>query len=661
MATNFTNKNISSIQINGENFNLKSVPFHATETEWLSINYIPKQGENVVYDIDDAHNYLRFKTGDGNNLVKDLPFSLITVSEMEKKINSSLNSAGHLKRVIIEAGEALPDIEDADVDTIYMKLAYDSLLAPNIYEEYMVINGAWELIGNTNVDLSDYATQEYVDDSIDAIAQDTFGAVFYENLSQAITDINNDVSTNAVEDLSLAKVKVFTADNGTLTVMLLDNISESAIIDINRDINLILNGKTLEFTGNNSYLNFNTGTSCNINGEIDGSKIIKNIENLTANSTVQAILGNGEKLTVKGGSYFIIGNVSHNLMTFKVGGTNSLFELDNCIIKATNTDEVFRTGICSARAIQSMAAKTIIKNSDIQSDAINECDAIKSTNFTVDSCMVSAITRNSKQNTAAYGVHNHGNSVIINSKIHSDAPFDGRDANLSRSMGISNEENGILLIENTDVTASYYAAYLKQNSKTYVKDGIFTGYSCGGFFFHQGQNGESYIKDAVIRCGNYDGIFDYSGNVTSDSGYKVSPFISFQVGNDYGKTYLDGCTIGEPGYTSFLINGQNNEVNISNSTVVNDTKPITIYNATNKLNIGINTNITTSIITAPSYANFTDKLYRKLHKDEICNGNDFNTFVNFLNSQINKTTVSDDGNGNVMISGLSTASIGQGG
>jgi hypothetical protein len=42
MATNFTNKNISSIQINGENFNLKSVPFHATEAEWLSINYIPK-------------------------------------------------------------------------------------------------------------------------------------------------------------------------------------------------------------------------------------------------------------------------------------------------------------------------------------------------------------------------------------------------------------------------------------------------------------------------------------------------------------------------------------------------------------------------------------------------------------------------------------------
>ena len=65
MATNFVNKNISSINIGNVKYNLKSVPFHATEAEWLSISYIPKQGEIIVYDKDNSHNYLRFKTGDG--------------------------------------------------------------------------------------------------------------------------------------------------------------------------------------------------------------------------------------------------------------------------------------------------------------------------------------------------------------------------------------------------------------------------------------------------------------------------------------------------------------------------------------------------------------------------------------------------------------------
>lgn len=87
---------------------------------------------------------------------------MISASEMEIYVNSQIGSAGHLKRVIIEEDGNLPDIENADIDTIYMKLTYNGSLVPNSYEEYMVINGAWEIIGNTSVDLSDYATKEFV-------------------------------------------------------------------------------------------------------------------------------------------------------------------------------------------------------------------------------------------------------------------------------------------------------------------------------------------------------------------------------------------------------------------------------------------------------------------------------------------------------------------
>lgn len=36
----------------------------------------------------------------------------------------------------------------------------------NVYNEYMYINGAWELIGDTAVDLTGYATEEYVTNAI---------------------------------------------------------------------------------------------------------------------------------------------------------------------------------------------------------------------------------------------------------------------------------------------------------------------------------------------------------------------------------------------------------------------------------------------------------------------------------------------------------------
>lgn len=158
MATNFTDKNISAISIGDVTYNIKSIPFHATEVEWLAIDYVPKAGEMIIYDSDEKCNYPRFKTGDGVSQVRLLPFSLATISETQVYINSQIGSAGHLKRVILDIGEELPSVEEASVDTIYMKLSPGGLLTDDVYEEYMVINGSWEKIGNTRVDLSGYVT-----------------------------------------------------------------------------------------------------------------------------------------------------------------------------------------------------------------------------------------------------------------------------------------------------------------------------------------------------------------------------------------------------------------------------------------------------------------------------------------------------------------------
>ena len=60
----------------------------------------------------------------------------------KKYVDDAIAQAGHLKRAVVDT---LPNVEDADPDTLYMMLA----TAGDHYEEYMVINGNWDMVGST--------------------------------------------------------------------------------------------------------------------------------------------------------------------------------------------------------------------------------------------------------------------------------------------------------------------------------------------------------------------------------------------------------------------------------------------------------------------------------------------------------------------------------
>ena len=61
-----------------KNFNnVRIVNKHDTEANWLkATGFTPKQGELIVYDIDDNYDYERIKIGDGVQNVNDLPFAV---------------------------------------------------------------------------------------------------------------------------------------------------------------------------------------------------------------------------------------------------------------------------------------------------------------------------------------------------------------------------------------------------------------------------------------------------------------------------------------------------------------------------------------------------------------------------------------------------------
>ena len=58
-----------------------------TEANWnKATNFIPKNGEIIIYAIDATHNYQRVKVGNGTKKVNELPF--INEAITENKINS---------------------------------------------------------------------------------------------------------------------------------------------------------------------------------------------------------------------------------------------------------------------------------------------------------------------------------------------------------------------------------------------------------------------------------------------------------------------------------------------------------------------------------------------------------------------------------------------
>lgn len=80
--------------------------------------------------------------------------NVYTKTETNSAIAAAIAAVDHLSREIVEA---LP--ENANKNVIYM-VPREGGTGQDVYNEYMYINGAWEIIGDTSVDLTGYAKKE---------------------------------------------------------------------------------------------------------------------------------------------------------------------------------------------------------------------------------------------------------------------------------------------------------------------------------------------------------------------------------------------------------------------------------------------------------------------------------------------------------------------
>lgn len=139
--------------------NIKSriIHKHDLESNWiLATNFTPKQGELIIYDIDDNHSYERFKIGDGKTNVNLLPF---TEDILKTYTDDAVAQKSQVQVIKTKEEEETTTTEHLPTLQIYRlsQAEYDEKVAAGDIDE-----NALYLTPSNNVDLSKYAMREDV-------------------------------------------------------------------------------------------------------------------------------------------------------------------------------------------------------------------------------------------------------------------------------------------------------------------------------------------------------------------------------------------------------------------------------------------------------------------------------------------------------------------
>ena len=136
------------------------------------------------------------------------PYAKKTELMTESTVNSLIAKSTKLKKEVVTS---LPSTGKDDV--LYLKK--DGNDVNNSYVEYMWINGAWEIIGNTKIDLTQYAKKTDIKTKLSEMTQSSS----YRTVSDTEkTTWNSKLSTVSGQDVSRAKAKGYSSASSWTSV-----------------------------------------------------------------------------------------------------------------------------------------------------------------------------------------------------------------------------------------------------------------------------------------------------------------------------------------------------------------------------------------------------------------------------------------------------------
>ena len=148
------------VQGEGEGSIKKALTDAKAYADSLAPNYAAAEHTHEMGDVTGLNDALGAKADKANTLAGYGITDAYTKGDTDSKIAEAVANAHHLKREIVEE---LPDVGSADEHTIYMVGDGTGEEENQKYEEFMLINGAFEKIGDSAVDLTNYALKTEVD------------------------------------------------------------------------------------------------------------------------------------------------------------------------------------------------------------------------------------------------------------------------------------------------------------------------------------------------------------------------------------------------------------------------------------------------------------------------------------------------------------------
>lgn len=451
----------------------------------------------------------------------------------------------------------------------------------------------------------------------DSSILDEEGTFYYDNLTNAFTDVTNETEEYAVGKSNTNVAKVTTHFDGTKIITVLSNTSAS--IACYSPFILDLNGKTVTLT--DSYLILYSGGQIK-NGSLSasgsgatfamvtayGDVVFDNVDfnaALSATGTLTGLLVNsGANVTLKDCD-FEIKNTTKITNAIENNGT---LNINNSTIKGLSPTAG------QARGILSKAGKVTINDSYIYTDA--------------------AVG----QSTAFLNVAVGTEAYLNNSTFFADARTNSNELSPDQ-YGRAIYNKGTVYADNIKVTGTCYGWSDFAEAVTYAQNSTIK--SCGhGYYNH----GTAYFVDCTFADADYDTTlgsrteeeFTYA---TDDRQGRYAPIYVGDT-NDTAKCdlHLDGCTIDTgSAHQSIVVhpaNGTTHNIYLSNCTlipsVVTPQTSIRLDSTTTTAYVGVGGNITTEFTSQPAQMVFTNELYRKKTPDSILNFKDFEALKNYM-------------------------------